>query len=545
MRPRPLAVHLTTRLIARAGRLSRRPLPLRTLPLVVAAMSFAGTGYGVAGEEPPCYRWIYGVPGNPYMIVGDTKEAVCWTHKDDFCGPPNYDCFWDPTHYWGPQHAWGGDCRQRNDAGECIEARCHWKRRSFPAPGYALSTSRQSCAVVPERPLPGKNAGRACPANGIASEEGNPINVGTGNKYQREVDYAGPGPMALRLVRHYNSDYSPEAELGEHWRHTYDRRLERSDVAVMVAYRPDGRMLAFHRTESGWRPDPDIEARLERLTDPAGETRGWAYTTAGDVAERYDADGRLVSMTRRSGYAQTLGYDADGRLVSVTDSFGRELAFTYDRRGRVNAVTLPGGGVYRYHYAARNLVEVEQPGGVSRRYHYEDDRHPHALTGITDENGHRLATYAYDEQGRAVLSEHAGGAGRIAVDYHGDGSATVRDAAGAVRTYRFDIIRGVVKATAVEGDPCTSCGSRLAASDYDADGRVTRTVDRNGHVATYEHNDRGLEVRRTEALGTPAERTIATQWHSQFRLPVRIAEPGRVTAFAYDERGRRVERTIT
>lgn len=52
---------------------------------------------------------------------------------------------------------------------------------------------------------------------------GNPINVITGNKYQKEVDLpALPGVLGLEIVRHYNSSLSgPRAlpgPVGRGWR---------------------------------------------------------------------------------------------------------------------------------------------------------------------------------------------------------------------------------------------------------------------------------------------------------------------------------------
>ena len=46
-----------------------------------------------------------------------------------------------------------------------------------------------------------KNLGE--PSCGISA--GNPISVATGNKYQRDVDYAGVGVFPLSVIRHYNS----------------------------------------------------------------------------------------------------------------------------------------------------------------------------------------------------------------------------------------------------------------------------------------------------------------------------------------------------
>jgi YD repeat-containing protein len=52
------------------------------------------------------------------------------------------------------------------------------------------------------------------------------------------------------------------------------------------------------------------------------------------------------------------------------------------------------------------LATVTDPAGQEVAYGYDNAG---LLTGITDENGNRFATWAYDSQNRAILSEHAGG----------------------------------------------------------------------------------------------------------------------------------------
>ena len=56
---------------------------------------------------------------------------------------------------------------------------------------------------------------------------------------------------------------------------------------------------------------------------------------------------------------------------------------------------------------------------------------------------------------------------------------------------------------------------------------------------------RNLEISRTEGAGTSLERTIATEWHPIFHLPVMITEPNRVITFAYDAEGNLTQRTVT
>ena len=54
----------------------------------------------------------------------------------------------------------------------------------------------------------------------------NPIDIDTGNKFQREADYISATPYAPSLTRYYNSvDYVAPTVLGPRWRHTYNKSI--------------------------------------------------------------------------------------------------------------------------------------------------------------------------------------------------------------------------------------------------------------------------------------------------------------------------------
>jgi YD repeat-containing protein len=421
----------------------------------------------------------------------------------------------------------------------------------FSVQGSAGSCSASDSMVVyytPPPPPEKKGSGPPRECNGS-----NPICGGTGNKYQREIDYLGAGVFPLRFERHYNSAWPEERALGARWRSHYDRELATTATQAAIT-RPEGQAFLFNLVGGVWTPEIDVTERLERLTDVGGVLIGWRYTTNTDETERYDAQGRLVAITNRQGFTQTLAYDAQGRLATVTDPAGRTLRFTYDETQRLRTMTDPAGGVYSYRYDGKgNLASVGYPDATpadrnddpTRGYHYEDPRFPHHLTGLTDENGERFATWAYDATGRGVLSEHAGGAGRVIFTYHPDGSTTVTDALGRARTYSFDTLHSVPKLTSLNGGPCTNCGLQARDITYDARGFVASRTDFNGHTTLYSHDARGLERSRTEALGTPEARTITTEWHPSFRLPITITEPGKESTFTYDAAGRLLVRIET
>jgi YD repeat-containing protein len=386
---------------------------------------------------------------------------------------------------------------------------------------------------------------------------GNPVNPGTGNKFQIETDYSASSPFGLTFTRTYNStDTVTLTRIGNQWRHVFDKTIETVNSQRVDVYRDDGKVLGFTVTGNSWIPDPDVTGRLTELLDAQNERIGWQYITEEDIVEEYDISGRLISLTNRAGQVKTLLYnlsateggdDIPSTLDKVTDSFGRELQFSYDGNGQIETLIDPVGSIYTYSYDANNNLEVviypdDTPGDNSdnptRIYHYEDTNFIHALTGITDETGNRFASWGYDTQGRAIYSEHAGGADRVELVYNADGTTTVTDSSGNSQIQYFESLHGITRAGAVDGEQCSSCGSSAKAITYDANGFIASRTDFNNNVTTYINDARGLELSRTEAVGTSEERTIITEWHADFRLPIKITEPGKQTTFTYDVQGR-------
>jgi len=383
----------------------------------------------------------------------------------------------------------------------------------------------------------------SCPASR------NPIYPATGNKCQIETDYLSQGPLSVALKRYYNASVGPDitafrqpAGFGFFWSGEYSRSLHFSgfEPAAVSAVRQDGRVYVFRRSGSEYQGDADVIDGLTAITDAPGAITGWRYLVgATEETETYDAQGALVSLSDRAGVTTTFTYDANKYLVQATDAFGKSLSLTYDSQGRVASMTDPASNTYRYAYdSADRLVSVTFPDTRVRTYHYENASVPRLLTGITDENGQRFVTWSYDAQGRATLSERAGGADRVTVTY-GTNTAAVTDAFGQTRTYAFSPVLGINRNTAVSGPACPSCGP--ASQAVDANGNAASRVDWNGNRTNYSYDlARNLETQRVEGLTaaggtTPQTRTITTEWHATYRLPTRQAEPLRITTYVYGE----------
>lgn len=124
-------------------------------------------------------------------------------------------------------------------------------------------------------------------------------------------------------------------------------------------------------------------------------------------------------------------------------------------------------------------------GGQSlqRIFHYEDSLNPRKLTGITDERGVRYATWAYDLQGRALSSEHAGGAEKVHITYNANGTSTVTNALGKKATYSFAVSQGVKHISAINGIISANCAASNSTFTYDTKGLLRTKKDSKTHPA--------------------------------------------------------------
>ena len=373
---------------------------------------------------------------------------------------------------------------------------------------------------------------------------GNPVNAATGNKFEWETDYLGSRPFPLAIRRAYNSTsgswtFFPKVT---HIPGTIEARVTR----------PDGKIVTFTdaRGSADWRTSStEVTDALASDLDGAGNIIGWRYRTLDDVEELYDAQGRLPQLTQRSGINQRYGY-AQGQ-ITVQHSLGGTITYTLDGTGRITGALDPAGQGYSYTYSANGmLAAVTYPDGSARRsYHYENPAHPDLLTGITDARGNRYATWTYDATRRAISSEHAGGADRTLFDYSdltspGISSATVTNPLGKQTTYYYTRVNGVQRVFHIEGHASDNCVAANRRYEYDSRAFVRSRTDWEGNRTEYLRDDRGRELIRREAVGTPVQREIRTDWHSVFNLPTRVTEPGRETLFSYDSNGNLLEKTV-
>lgn len=249
----------------------------------------------------------------------------------------------------------------------------------------------------------------------------------------------------------------------------------------------------------------DFNGGMHDLTLPDGRMQ--RFYTAGLLVAEHDAE--YKNFTRQ------YSYDSSNQLTTATDQFGNTLSFTYNLQGLISQITTPLGQIYSYSYdGAQNLISVTYPDGAVKIYHYENLNYPNHLTGITDENGNRYATYDYDSEGKASRTEHAVTDNTLPQEqfsllYSGD-QTTVTDALGNSVVYNFntqlDTKNLISKINQSDGKSITQ--------SFDASNNLVSRTDEEGRQTTYTYNATNQRLTRTEAAGTPEARTTSYEYLS-------------------------------
>ena len=400
---------------------------------------------------------------------------------------------------------------------------------------HSFAQGRPTCGPSPV----GATCGGAGPASlgntsGTDQGAGNPINLITGNKYQRETDMAPlPGELGLEIVRHYNSMDRAPGSIGFGWRLSYDTEIVAGRDTVQVSEADGGRIIFTRdpqRRSLCVTQDP-ANGSVELLSN-RGAVTGFLWRWPNGRQLRFNAAGKLDSISNGHGNLLTLSRDTRGELLSVTDPLGRMLRIQYSDLGNggqrvIAAIDSPIGRFTYVHSADQNLPTFGNLIGVTlsdrrtvRDYHYEElyqSGNPHALTGVSvrfaGENGksQRLSTYAYRPGGGGMWSMRGAGLDMIAVAQGPAGTVLV-NSRGERTFYTYAIIGGEHRLLSARGPGCQRCSEVNVRHTYDQRGRLESTEHLTASGAISDRTQYFRDVKgRIERIRAPS--VIAGRFH--------------------------------
>ena len=397
------------------------------------------------------------------------------------------------------------------------------------------------------------DAGSTQNTNQPSEESGNPINVVTGNKFQYETDYQAAGDLsALAFNRFYNSlntDY--DDGLGQGWSHSFELRMTlKPQKGIAQVIQSDGRRIIFKRQGTDGALYHGLSPQDGVINTLADGKVVWSLQDGRRIIFLHQKPIEIAFLGNKT---LTLKY-YQGHIRLVTDNHGRRLVFNYTQgntalgsfakagddniklAGHLESIELPDGEKIRYRYDNDlNLSQVIYPDNTSRIYHYENLEFPNHLTGITDRAGKRFATWAYDDEGRANLSEHAGGAEKVTLAYHipeqaGDiGNTVVTNSLGEKSTYTWRFYENISQALLLssEGPGCSTCPPANRTYTYNNQYQIETITDtKTGAVTRYSYDKLGRTQKTSITPKGEDERLVARyEYQGNQTRPTLIARP--------------------
>lgn len=399
-------------------------------------------------------------------------------------------------------------------------------------------------------------------------------------------------PLTLTETRSYdswNNLISVKDRAGGTTTYTYDAHnnltSETNPLGHKTAYTYDASDDLTRVTDAlQAKIDYEYDSRHNRIkqTDPLGQITNFTY----------DAAGLLLTETNPLGKTFTYEYDPYGNPKAVTDPLNQDTTYTYDILGRVLTQVDPLNGRTALEYnTAGNVLSITNPLNGTTSFTYDD--YGRKLTEMDPEQ--RLWVYTYDAMGHAVTEKDPlnftksytyDSVGNRLSETNQLGKTTqfaytarnelwkVTDPLGKITTYTYDANGNqstVMDPTGYSTKFTYDAANRrtkvsdhddltIESTEYDAMGRVTATVNGNGHKWTKTYDLAGQLTRETDPLGDYTEyqydlggNKIAATDPLRNRTEYRYDALGQLTSvklpsgdtyqYSYDALGRRVSLT--
>ena len=372
---------------------------------------------------------------------------------------------------------------------------------------------------------PDRNPCPTCGVGGPSTSTARPIHLGSGDvSLTLPIATIAQSPLAFSFALSYHSSAPlypdpQESPVGLGWTHTFRQTLRPTDETNDKLYRVTGEgMEEVYALQSDGTWQASVPGVLRGTVSLNTSTSQYSLTDLDGTVTAFDeGTGRWSSTTDRWGNALKGSYDSSGNLLSVVDAEGRTIAFTYNA-GLLTQMTLPDGQAWRFAYSGQNLVQVFDPIHTGTTPWQTFSYQPNSgnvnvlLTQVQDESGAVLESHTYDAADRGVTSVSAGGRDLVTVAYESSSQNTVTHTIDGTTTQQavFTLIyqRGQFLPLTIIGD-CATCGggSDSYTFQFDQSNHVTQMVDANGHTTDLQYDNDGNVTSRTEASGTPEERT--------------------------------------
>jgi RHS repeat-associated protein len=447
----------------------------------------------------------------------EADEPVCW----------NYDNCWSTLSAW-----WlGADIPCDTPLDVRFGPQAYLKSQGCCPPNPITGSPVDGKPDLESRAKDGGEDPNSCQSDKLVA---NPVNVATGNKYEKALDLTVSTPgISLEFRRAYNGQLLFDGPLGYGWTHNFNlwvQVVQETSPRRVIVWDSDGRGLYFHQVSqtSGeiiFIGESGVKDRLKRVIS-TGEY--FLRRKQNNLTYRFGSDRKLSEISDPNGNTLSLTYTG-GLLTQVSNNFGKAITIQYSGN-RISSVTDPKSQSVSYGYTNGDLTSVTYPDSNSISYAYSS----HLMTDKYDTDSNLIGHWAYDTSSRVTTYySHINDTvpqGRIDLTYQAGGTVVTRSSGNT--TYTTDIIDviNVVK----EKEGCSSCGIQHKLLDYNSRLDVTSVtnVTDSGQVITqyvYDNPENpedylGEVQQKTEAVGLTEQRVTTYSYTHDSNDPMLVRQ---------------------
>jgi len=358
---------------------------------------------------------------------------------------------------------------------------------------------------------------------------GTSVNTWNGNLFYPIPLLPIPGRgLSVDLTLSYNSSWHGFAtRVGHGMQLNYQMFYSRDESGNINVAWGDGRMDRFTKVAEGYvSPADTYDTLREHLPGR------YALRTKGGLEFFFDSPvhKRLTTVKEPNGNALSFSYDSDMRMTLVTDTAGRQLQLAYsgDRLTSVTDNNITPGRSIRFQYdPADNLSSMTNAEGNTTRLSYDGE---HFLTRISPSLGAPV-DIAYSDGSVVRISSDVSAK---SFSYDATNLATtLTEVAGNDRVTRFVYDSGgrISRVERSKDSAGTVVSQRFS---WDAGNNLVSSIDEKGRMTKYAYNERGDLTTVTDALGHVTSYTYENVFE---RLTSVIDPNGHKTSYEYDARG--------
>ncbi len=305
----------------------------------------------------------------------------------------------------------------------------------------------------------------------------------------------------------------------------------------------------------------NIAGQLIGIATAQGNTLSFSYSDTSTPVTTAPAPGYLLSVTDNT--ARTVRFEytlaaggvaaTDARITKVTDPAGQTIMAGYDTAGNLTALNWANGTSRQFVYensalpwALTGVIDENNSRFATIGYDAAGNATSTELAGGVDKY---VVSYATPPQvNRTQLIQPATGFTQETSNWSAPSAPQLAQPNGSTSSLGSTTVQGMNLVSSMSQPAGSGCAASTSAQTYDVNANITSRDDFSGQRTCYAYDTKNQETTRVEGLANtvacttvlsanavlPANaRKTTTTYHPDWRMPATVTMPGSITTSIY------------